>query len=1118
MTWRRRRWLTGILFIVLTHLIHVTQTIVQYPPCGSGDFACECAFIRGTYFSLADRPVSTDGGATSEVTYSYPLPNRFSLPAPIRRVQVLNWKGVYHHNASTGGGGGGGPIRFFVQRGASKVLIGSVDCSGLTPQRQTHAFHFSIDDFEEQVPYGTNNGPAVGLGSNGDQCFPEPIGQTAFLSAQPNVITSALFSSSSTPASATQQWRISVENIPNDDYVVIERVPDIRVCSFVSQTSYVSSTCSRHSPQVNAYVDHCGQCVGDFDSYDTQLHSYVDITPETALTSGMTYGTCVDLYNSTAAVGQCPCAFVLPAVNTVPFVWTRVDDVSWGGTALPDIFPGKGQSVAISDNYVMSGNVVGTPPSTHFHVKTPSPPYSKLYDLGPESVGGQYGHDVAVDENIDYMAVSNPMAVTPTSGGDGAVYIYRTFSPLLQQTIVASHGGLQLSNNTNGFGWRCGESISMRDGLLAIGCAEYTDVGGTGNENVGVVMIFRIDTMTGMYSHEQTLYSPSGNADEFFGYDVSIQNKWLVVGTRFNTAWLVHEISPAAWVFLPVQGAASIQPPNFAPSPVGEFGASVHVDFPRVSISDRNFLASPSARGKVWLFEFVSLVDLRLAREYEDDVQSFNTQFGTDHAISQNFTSVGAPLSGNSGEAMMIYTYPPPCFDCFGFFPARDVTGERRSVNACGNCELTPHTNAECLGCDGVPNSGEREDFCAVCAGDNTTCVAIVEPTQFSVTCNSITQFQLRHEPAQNSVQWQIVGMPTDGSIMFVPAGDTTSGLVEYAPDALFSGFDSFDVRVEDNFGNSAVATIIVEVFDCVFCDNSTAMFGPIEDMCGVCGGDGTSCLDCFGVPFGGATVDECGVCDGDSTTCLTGVVQSNINVNCDETRVLSLSHVPSQNQVTWRLVAPFATKAFSVSLSNSLKTITYVPNDGATGMDSFGWEVDDNFGNVDSGTVNVQLTQQPDCNGVVCGGATVDACGICGGDGSTCAGCDGVFGSGLIDDVCGVCGGDGSTCADCFGVPGGSATVDACGICDGDGSTCEVALEGVGRLTFGRIWTWMFIIVISLSVLAIVYFIRYCIYYCKPAYEQLCRTWWDRRVQQRALRTSTPQRRKQGTYDSLVL
>ncbi|MBN8548698.1 MAG: hypothetical protein J0M12_05245 [Deltaproteobacteria bacterium] len=44
---------------------------------------------------------------------------------------------------------------------------------------------------------------------------------------------------------------------------------------------------------------------------------------------------------------------------------------------------------------------------------------------------------------------------------------------------------------------------------------------------------------------------------------------------------------------------------------------------------------------------------------------------------------------------------------------------------------------------------------------------------------------------------------------------------------------------------------------------------GEVIDQCGVCGGDGTSCLDCNGIPFGGAVIDQCGVCGGDGSSCL---------------------------------------------------------------------------------------------------------------------------------------------------------------------------------------------------------------------------------------------------------
>ena len=73
------------------------------------------------------------------------------------------------------------------------------------------------------------------------------------------------------------------------------------------------------------------------------------------------------------------------------------------------------------------------------------------------------------------------------------------------------------------------------------------------------------------------------------------------------------------------------------------------------------------------------------------------------------------------------------------------------------------------------------------------------------------------------------------------------------------------------------------------------------------------------------------------------------------------------------------------------------------------------------------------------------DACGVCDGDGSSCAGCNGVANSGLVNDACGVCGEDGSSCAGCDGVPNSGVVNDACGVCNGDNSSC-LGCDGVAN------------------------------------------------------------------------
>ena len=59
---------------------------------------------------------------------------------------------------------------------------------------------------------------------------------------------------------------------------------------------------------------------------------------------------------------------------------------------------------------------------------------------------------------------------------------------------------------------------------------------------------------------------------------------------------------------------------------------------------------------------------------------------------------------------------------------------------------------------------------------------------------------------------------------------------------------------------------------------------------------------------------------------------------------------------------------------------------------------------------------------------------GTCNGS-ETCSDCPDDCGG--APDACGVCGGDGSSCADCNGTPNGGATYDVCGVCGGDGTSC---------------------------------------------------------------------------------
>lgn len=72
------------------------------------------------------------------------------------------------------------------------------------------------------------------------------------------------------------------------------------------------------------------------------------------------------------------------------------------------------------------------------------------------------------------------------------------------------------------------------------------------------------------------------------------------------------------------------------------------------------------------------------------------------------------------------------------------------------------------------------------------------------------------------------------------------------------------------------------------------------------------------------------------------------------------------------------------------------------------------------------------DCEGECMGKARLDQCGVCNGN-NECVGCDDVPHSGKVLDACDVCGGDGTSCSDCSGIPYGTTEIDKCGICGGN-------------------------------------------------------------------------------------
>jgi len=77
---------------------------------------------------------------------------------------------------------------------------------------------------------------------------------------------------------------------------------------------------------------------------------------------------------------------------------------------------------------------------------------------------------------------------------------------------------------------------------------------------------------------------------------------------------------------------------------------------------------------------------------------------------------------------------------------------------------------------------------------------------------------------------------------------------------------------------------------------------------------------------------------------------------------------------------------------------------------------------------IGAPCSENLDCYDECGGTATLDDCGECVG-GKT------GLNANYLQDFCGVCNGDGSTCADCAGIINGNNVLDDCGTCDDDSS-----------------------------------------------------------------------------------
>jgi len=230
---------------------------------------------------------------------------------------------------------------------------------------------------------------------------------------------------------------------------------------------------------------------------------------------------------------------------------------------------------------------------------------------------------------------------------------------------------------------------------------------------------------------------------------------------------------------------------------------------------------------------------------------------------------------------------------------------------------------------------------------------------------------------------------------------------------------------------------------DCVKDCNGHWGGSSVLDDCSVCGGDDSSCTDACGVPNGdnSSCADACGVPNGDDSSCSDcAQVPNGPNLedecgNCDS---------DSSNDCVEDCMGVPGGTATELDYyldfdGDGLGSRKVQAQEFCNGIDFSSWVptwVPNNDDEDDSCFFNIY-----DCFGKCDGNGWESDCGCVAGDnsGDDCDDCAGTPNGDALVDNCDVCDADASNdCVqDCAGTWGGVLVHDECGVCGGDNSSC---------------------------------------------------------------------------------
>ncbi|MDZ7849107.1 MAG: T9SS type A sorting domain-containing protein [Owenweeksia sp.] len=439
--------------------------------------------------------------------------------------------------------------------------------------------------------------------------------------------------------------------------------------------------------------------------------------------------------------------------------------------------------------------------------------------------------------------------------------------------------------------------------------------------------------------------------------------------------------------------------------------------------------------------------------------------------------------SGNSGSTkgvtlsislVIVDQSGPPAPDCHGD-PGGSAFIDDCGVCAGGNTGITPNADKDSCGvCFGDGSSCQPAGG-GPCTGNEVTGLSLMDASNASVlrqlvdgdTINlqNTPDFSIRadvcNEDKVNSLEFELNGntIQKENIQPFSIAGDNSSSYTPWNP-----GVGTYSLKaIPYSSGNSggtkgvtlSISLVIVDqsgppapdchgdpggsafIDDCGVCASGNTGITPNadKDSCGVCFGDGSSCVSsggCNGNEVTGLTLMHAGtsgalspLTDGDTIDLATTPDFSIRADVCDDEDVASVEFYLNGNSIQMENLKPFAIAGdqggdFTAwQPGKGSHTVVAVPYSGSNGSGQKGIPINIDIEIVDSGS-----QPQSDCHGDPGGSAFIDDCGVCaGGNTGITPNAD--------KDSCGVCFGDGSSCSTggsgnsgCTNFPGGRIAI----------------------------------------------------------------------------------------------